>query len=101
MKTKKIDPVTLSVIWGGFASIAAEMGATLRRTAFSEVVREGMDFSPGIFDGKGRLIAQGDYSPGHLGSMPYAVQSVLQYFPKEKLKPGDVLLIQDLCMGCG
>lgn len=98
---KRIDPVTLGVIWGGFVSIAAEMGATLRRTAFSEVVREGMDFSPGIFDGKGRLIAQGDYSPGHLGSMPYAVQSVLQYFPKETLNPGDVLLMNDLYMGSG
>ena len=98
---KRIDPVTLGVIWGGFVSIAAEMGATLRRTAFSEVVREGMDFSPGIFDEKGRLIAQGDYSPGHLGSMPYAVQSVLQYFPKETLKPGDVLLMNDLYMGSG
>jgi N-methylhydantoinase B len=98
---KRIDPVTLGVIWGGFVSIAAEMGATLRRTAFSEVVREGMDFSPGIFDEKGRLIAQGDYSPGHLGSMPYAVQSVLQYFPKETLKPGDVLLMNDPYMGSG
>jgi N-methylhydantoinase B len=98
---KRIDPVTLGVIWGGFVSIAAEMGATLRRTAFSEVVREGMDFSPGIFDEKGRLVAQGDYSPGHLGSMPYAVQSVLQYFPKETLKPGDVLLMNDLYMGSG
>jgi N-methylhydantoinase B len=97
----RIDPVTLGVIWGGFVSIAAEMGATLRRTAFSEVVREGMDFSPGLFDGKGRLIAQGDYSPGHLGSMPYAVRSVLQYFPKETLKPGDVLLMNDLYMGSG
>jgi N-methylhydantoinase B len=98
---KRIDPVTLGVIWGGFVSIAAEMGATLRRTAFSEVVREGMDFPPGIFDEKGRLIAQGDYSPGHLGSMPYAVQSVLQYFPKETLKPGDVLLMNDPYMGSG
>jgi len=101
MRTKRIDPVTLSVIWGGFISIAAEMGAALRRTAFSEVVREGMDFSPGIFDSRGRLVAQGDYSPGHLGSMPYAVQSVLQYFPKESLRPGDVLLMNDLYMGSG
>ncbi|OHE26967.1 MAG: hypothetical protein A3J94_00515, partial [Syntrophus sp. RIFOXYC2_FULL_54_9] len=101
MTIKKIDPVTLSVIWGGFVAIAAEMGATLRRTAFSEVVREGMDFSPGIFDGKERLVAQGDYSPGHLGSMPFAVKSALQYFPKETLKPGDVLLMNDLYMGSG
>jgi N-methylhydantoinase B len=98
---RQIDPVTLSVIWGGFLSIAAEMGATLRRTAFSEVVREGMDFSPGIFDGKGRLVAQGDYSPGHLGSMPYTVQSVLKYFPRETLRTGDVLLMNDLYMGSG
>lgn len=97
----KIDPVTLSVIWGGFVAIAAEMGATLRRTAFSEVVREGMDFSPGIFDGKERLVAQGDYSPGHLGSMPFAVKSALRYFPKETLQPGDVLLMNDLYMGSG
>lgn len=69
-----IDPVTLSVVWGGLLSTAAEMGSTLLRTAYSMTVREGSDFSTGVFDAEGDMVAQGDYSPGHLGSMAFTVQ---------------------------
>ena len=77
-----IDPVTFSVIWGGLLSAAAEMGVTLTRTAYSVAVREGSDFSTGVFDAEGNMVAQGDYSPGHLGSMAFAVRRML---PKNKL----------------
>ena len=101
MTTKDIDALTLTVIWNGIMSIAEELGITLRHTAFSEGVREGDDFSTAIFDRQGRMIAQGNFSPGHLGSMPYVVQHVRDYFPEESLKPGDSVALNDSFMGSG
>ncbi len=96
-----IDPITLTVIWGSLNSITEEMGSALRRTAFSEAVREGQDFSTGLFDASGRLIAQGNFTPGHLGAMPYAVRNVLAYVPPERLAPGDMLATNDAALGGG
>lgn len=96
-----IDPITLTVVWNGLLAIAEEMGSTLRRTAYSEAVREGEDFSTGVFDAKARLIAQGNFTPGHLGSMPYVVKTVLEYFPVETLRPGDAVLLNDSFLGSG
>ena len=67
----------------------------------SEAVREGDDFSTGIFDRRGQLIAQGNYSPGHLGAMPYVVKNVLEYFPTSAFRPGDSVLVNDSFLGSG
>ncbi|MCZ6472245.1 MAG: hydantoinase B/oxoprolinase family protein [SAR324 cluster bacterium] len=96
-----IDPITLSVMWSGLVSIADDMGTALRRTAFSEAVREGDDFSTGLFDRKGRLIAQGNLSVGHIGAMPYAVQHVLAHFPMDSFRPGDCIILNDSFLGSG
>ncbi|HEY8440174.1 MAG TPA: hydantoinase B/oxoprolinase family protein [Xanthobacteraceae bacterium] len=96
-----IDPVTLSVLWNRFLSITEEMGSTLRSTAFSEAVREGDDFSTAIFDRHARLIAQGNFTPGHTGSMPFLVKSMLEYFPPATLRPGDALASNDSFLGSG
>lgn len=96
-----IDPVSLTVIWNSFVSIADEVGTALRRTAFSEAVREGDDFSTGLFDGEARLIAQGNFTPGHLGAMPYVVKSMLEFVPAETLQPGDMLVTNDAALGGG
>ena len=96
-----IDPITLTVVWNGLLSIAEEMGSTLRRTAVSEAVREGEDFSTGVFDAQARLVAQGNFTPGHLGSMPYVVKTVLEYFPADTLQPGDAILLNDSFLGSG
>lgn len=98
---RSIDPVTLTVIWNSLVSITDEMGGALRRTAFSEAVREGEDFSTGLFDRQMRLIAQGNFTPGHLGAMPYVVQNVLRYIPPETLRPGDMLATNDSYLGGG
>lgn len=100
-RNETIDPIALSVIWNGLLSIAEEVGSTLRSTAFSEAVREALDFSTGIFDRHARLIAQGNFSPGHLGSMPYVVRSVLEYYPPETLQPGDGIMVNDSRLGSG
>ncbi len=99
--THDIDAITLSVLWNSLLSIAEEMGTALRRTAFSEAVREGDDFSTGIFDGRGRLIAQGNFTPGHLGAMPYVIENVLKYHAPDSLKPGDAILLNDSFLGGG
>ena len=96
-----IDPITLTVVWNTLVSIADEMGEALRRTAFSEAVREGADFSTGLFDRRGRLIAQGNFTPGHLGAMPYAVKNCLDYIPPDRLRPGDMLVTNDAYLGGG
>ncbi|MDP6343608.1 MAG: hydantoinase B/oxoprolinase family protein [Alphaproteobacteria bacterium] len=101
MTRDEIDPITLTVIWKGLLSIAEELGVTLRHTAFSEGVREGDDFSTAVFDAQGRMIAQGPFSPGHLGSFPYVVQAALDYFPAESLSPGDDILLNDSQLGSG
>ena len=101
MKESEIDAITLTVIWNGIMSIAEELGITLRHTAFSEGVREGDDFSTAVFDRQGRMIAQGNFSPGHLGSMPYVVQHVREYFSGDMLKPGDSVALNDSFMGSG
>ena len=99
--TENLSAVSLSVIWNSFLSIAEEMGSTLRRTAFSEAVREGEDFSTGVFDRRGLLVAQGNFTPGHLGAMPYVVKSVMAIFPDGTLHPGDAVFLNDSKLGSG
>ena len=101
MTDKAVDPITLTVIWNTLMSIAEELGTTLRSTAFSEGVREGDDFATALFDRTGRLIAQGNFSPGHLGSMPACTRHAIDYFPLETLRPGDSILLNDSFMCSG
>lgn len=96
-----VNALDLSLIWNTLVSIAEEMGTTLRSTAFSEAVREADDFSTGLFDRHGRLIAQGNFTPGHLGSMPYVIQAVERYYPRGTLQHGDSVILNDSWMGSG
>ncbi len=96
-----IDPVTFSVLWGGLLSASQEMGVTLARTAYSNAVREGLDYSTALFDADGNMVAQGDYSPGHLGSMAFTVRRALEDYPKEAMQPGDAILVNDPGIGSG
>jgi 5-oxoprolinase (ATP-hydrolysing)/N-methylhydantoinase A len=97
----EVDPITLGVVWGALTSITEEIGAALKKTAYSLAVREGNDFSVGLFNEKGLMVAQGDFTPGHLGAMPFVVKHVLSEHPAEEMKPGDVVLLNDPYMGSG
>jgi len=99
--TMRLDPISLTVIWNTLVSIAEEMGGALRRTAFSEAVREGQDFSTGLFDAQARLVVQGNFTPGHLGAMPYVVKNVLEFIPPASLVPGDMIVTNDSFLGGG
>ncbi|MPZ68301.1 MAG: hydantoinase B/oxoprolinase family protein [Actinobacteria bacterium] len=95
------DPITLTVIWNRLIAIGNEMGLTLSRTAFSDAVREAQDFGPHVYDAKGRLVAQGLCSPGHLGASLAAVRHALAAFPEETLEPGDAVIFNLPGMGTG
>lgn len=96
-----LDPITLTVIWNTVMSIAEELGTTIRHTAFSEGVREGDDFATALFDRNALLVAQGNFSPGHLGSMPAVAKHAVRYFPASTLRPGDSILLNDSYLGSG
>ncbi len=89
---KHFDPTTLEIYRALYTSVAEEMGIALRRTAFSPNIKERRDYSCAVFDSHGRVIAQGDHMPVHLGSMPMAVGSALSEI---QLQPGDVVALND------
>src|SRR6184192_1464004 len=88
----KFDPITLEIYRALYTSVAEEMGVTLRRTSFSPNIKERRDYSCAVFDSSGRVIAQGDHMPVHLGSMPMAVAAALR---EVEIGPGDVVALND------
>jgi len=86
------DPIELEIFKNLYHSIAEEMGAALRRTAFSPNIKERRDYSCAVFDGNGKVIAMGDHMPVHLGSMPMSVQAAINTGPME---PGDIVMLND------
>src|SRR5499433_1496678 len=86
------DPVELEIFKSLFHSIAEEMGAALRRTAFSPNIKERRDYSCAVFDGHGEVVAMGDHMPVHLGSMPMSVRAAVDTLA---LNPGDVAILND------
>ena len=88
----KFDPTRLEIFKNLFHSVAEEMGAALRRAAFSPNIKERRDYSCAVFDGAGQVLAMGDHMPVHLGSMPMSVAAAIAAL---KLGPGDVALLND------
>jgi N-methylhydantoinase B len=86
------DPVELEIFKSLFHSIAEEMGAALRRTAFSPNIKERRDYSCAVFDGAGEVVAMGDHMPVHLGSMPMSVRAAVDTLT---LNAGDVAILND------
>jgi N-methylhydantoinase B len=86
-----LDPVTLSVLSSALTGIAEEMGALLVRAAYSSNVKERRDCSAALFHADGRMVAQAEHIPVHLGAMPEAVQAVRERDPR----PGDVFMLND------
>ncbi|WP_049972456.1 hydantoinase B/oxoprolinase family protein [Haladaptatus cibarius] len=89
--TEDIDPVTLEIMRNQFEGVAEEMGQVLITSSYSPNIKERRDCSTALFDESGRLVAQAEHIPVHLGAMPAAVTTVLEYDPK----PGDVFVLND------
>lgn len=98
----EVDPVTLEVIWKRLEEITGEVGLFFRRTASSVMINEMSDFSNGLFTNDGKLLSQGEYAPGLLGSMPLFVETILsEYFAPEDFEPGDMVVTNDPYFGGG
>jgi N-methylhydantoinase B len=89
-----VDPVTLAVVSGALDNSIREMTITMRRAAMSPVLAIGNDFSNAIFDGKARLVMQGQDQPVHVGALIFACKEVAGYFGSD-LAPGDVIYHND------
>ncbi len=92
MPQQVVDPIELAIFRSAFHSIAEEMGATLRRTAFSPNIKERRDYSCAVFDGDGQVIAMGDHMPVHLGSMPMSVKAAVDALAFDR---GDIAILND------
>ncbi len=98
MKENQVDVITREVIRGGLEFIAEEMGIILRNAAYSTNIKERMDHSCSLFDYKGRMLAQAEHIPVHLGAMPLTVKSVITTFEGE-INPGDSFILNDPYLG--
>jgi N-methylhydantoinase B len=88
----RIDSAEIEIFKNLFHSVAEEMGAALRRSAFSPNIKERRDYSCAVFDGRGRVVAMGDHMPVHLGSMPMSVEAAIRALD---LGPGDIAMLND------
>ncbi len=80
-----IDVVTSDLIRSSLVYASEEMGIALRNSSYSPNIKERMDHSAAIFDPEGRLLAQAEHIPVHLGSLPWGLRNLLDYTRKEKM----------------
>ena len=93
MSRNSLDPILLEVLWNRLVSVVEEQARALMRTSFTSVVREAGDLSAGLFDRRGRMVAQAvTGTPGHVNAMATSAHHFLEAFPVETLEPGDALV---------
>jgi N-methylhydantoinase B len=95
---QKADPATFEIIKNSFYKIAEEMRVVLAKTAYSPLLKSAGDYSCGLFDARGEMVAQGPDLPIHLGSMPDAVRAVVATFVSD-VHDGDVFIHNDPYFG--
>jgi len=82
------------------AAIAEEMSAALRRSAFSPIIWDMLDYSCALFAPGGEMLAQAETIPAQLGVMTFALQGIVKEIPLETWKPGDAVICNDPYRGC-
>src|SRR5216684_2771309 len=90
----RVDPIVTSVIQHRLLAIVEEMGEAMLRTSYSHILNSSRDFSTAICDLDGRLIAQAEHVPIHVGALPFAARAVTEFFG-EDIHQGDVFLLND------
>ena len=97
-----LNIVAQNVLWNRLISVCEEQANALMRAAFGAIVREAGDLSAGVFDAKGRMLAQAvTGTPGHVNTMAASVRMMLDQIGQEKLSPGDALVTNDPWIGAG
>jgi N-methylhydantoinase B len=96
LRAGRLDPILLEVLWNRLVSVVEEQARVLMRTSFTSVVREAGDLSAGLFDRRGRMVAQAvTGTPGHVNAMATSMHHFLAEVPAETLEQGDVLITND------
>ncbi|MEM8791723.1 MAG: hydantoinase B/oxoprolinase family protein [Pseudomonadota bacterium] len=91
-----MDQITFDILWGRLIATVNEQAAGLIRSSFTSIVREAGDLSAGVFDKRGRMVAQAvTGTPGHINSMATGMIHFLERFPIETMRPGDVFITND------
>ncbi|MDH3527696.1 MAG: hydantoinase B/oxoprolinase family protein, partial [Gammaproteobacteria bacterium] len=91
-----MDAIELSIFSSRIAAACDEMGAVLRRAAFSTNIKDRLDYSCAVFDPQGQLCAQAAHIPVHLGSMAYAMRDLVAGL---QWAPGDMVVVNDPYLG--
>lgn len=96
-----MDGIELEILWSNLISIVSEQAKALQRIAFSPIVREAGDLASGLFDARGRMVAQANTgTPGHINSLASAGLALAAHFDG-KLVPGDIVITNDPWMSAG
>lgn len=93
---RAMNAIELNVFSSRIEAVCDEMGAVLRRTAFSPNIRDRLDYSCAIFDARGELCAQAAHIPVHLGSMAFAMSGIVTHLP---WRDGDMVVVNDPFLG--
>ena len=91
-----MNPIELKLFSSRVSAICDEMGTVLRRTAFSPNIKDRLDFSCALFSSNGKLFAQAAHIPVHLGSMAFAMESIIE---NRQWASGDMLVLNDPYLG--
>lgn len=92
---RDFDPIAVEVFTNRLLAITESMASNMMRASFSPQIKERRDFSVGMFDHRGRLVAQGTHIPVHLGSLMGSVEAVLARFTADEIRDGDVYICND------
>lgn len=96
-----IDPFTLEIVKDALLSAGDEMFVALARTSMSPIIYEVLDYASGLTDSEGNLLTQGNGVTGFIGMLTFMVKETLKKYPGDKLKEGDIIIINDPYQGGG
>ncbi len=94
-KIRDLDPVTFEVLRSHFDFCCERMSKVLKKTAFSPILSDILDYSNAVYDADIRLVSQSPGCPIHMAAMHFAAQASIQKYGKETLRPGDVMILND------
>jgi N-methylhydantoinase B len=90
-----IDPITAATVGSALVATTTEMGESLRRSSYSPIIREMLDYSCAVFTPRGEMAAQTETIPALLGAMAFALQALVEDHSPETLAPGDIFIAND------
>jgi len=97
----KLDPFTLEIVKDSLLSAGDEMFVALARTSMSPIIYEVLDYASGLTDSQGNLLTQGNGVTGFIGVLTFMVKETLKKYPGDKLREGDIIIINDPYQGGG